>query len=404
MRKHSVVIVGGGIGGATAAFFMKQAGLDVLMVERDQFPRDKVCGDGQVAQIHHLIKAMGILEEVDKWAYKCSGTTISDDREKIVDFKRQDDEYHYCTPRYIFDDIVNKAAVRTGIDYMEGFDALEILQRRGKAYGVRGMYNGKLMDVEADLVVIANGAHSMLSRQMGFYEEDPEYVFYGIRGYFEDIEGMPGGIEFHYPHEMFSPAGYIWLFPMGEKRANVGVFITEASLKKTGMTPEEILWWWRDNTKIGHERLSNAKCVGEIKGWRLPTCMHQEIIADGVIAVGDAANMIEPLYGGGVPHAMTAGVFAAQAAAKAVAANDFSKEFLQCYKDMVEEELRPGYLIQDYLRKSVFTDWNDLHEFLDYSEENYINKGINMDAGDVMAQFVVERRGYQGSTKSAYSK
>lgn len=114
--------------------------------------------------------------------------------------------------------------------------------------------------------------------------------------------------------------------------------------------------------------------------------------------------MIEPLYGGGIPHAMVSGMLSAQAAAKAVAANDFSKEGLALYRQLVDQELTPGYQIQDYLRSAVFTDWKDLNELIDYSIENYISKGIRIDAGDVMAKFVVERRGYTGSTKSSYSK
>ena len=86
------------------------------------------------------------------------------------------------------------------------------------------------------------------------------------------------------------------------------------------------------------------------------------------------------------------------------AANDFSKEGLALYRQLVDQELTPGYQIQDYLRSAVFTDWKDLNELIDYSIENYISKGIRIDAGDVMAKFVVERRGYTGSTKSSYSK
>jgi len=240
--------------------------------------------------------------------------------------------------------------------------------KRGKVCGVRGLYNGQILDLEADLVVLANGAHSMLSRQMGFYEENPEYVFYGLRGYFENIHGMGKQIEFHYPNKMFLPAGYIWLFPMSPTRANVGVFITEASLEKTGMTTEELLWWWRDNSKIGNERLRDAVCVGQLKGWRLPSGMHQKIFGNGIVAVGDAANMIEPLYGGGLPHAMTSGMIAAKAAAEAVAADDFSEEFLTRYKDYIEAELGSGYKIQEYLRKTVFSDMKDLSEFIDFSK------------------------------------
>lgn len=402
MKKHQVLIVGAGVGGATAAYHMAKAGLDVLMVDKDQFPRDKVCGDGQVQSIHPLLKSMGVYEEIEKNGYKCPGTMFSDDRGEKFTYNYPEGAFAFATPRYIFDDIINKAALKQGVDYLENFEATEVLTRRGQAVGIRGIYGGKLVELEADLIVLANGSHSMLSRQMGFYEENPDYVFYGLRGYYENVRGLTDVIEFHYPHDMFMPVGYIWIFPEGKTRANVGVFITEKSLQKTGMTSEELLWWWRDNTKLGKERMGEAVEIGKLKGWRLPSGMHQKIYGAGVIAVGDAANMIEPLYGGGLPHAMIAGVCAAKIAAEAVSAGDFSEQFLAKYKEYVDNDLGSGYKIQEYLRKAVFGTLKDIRELIDYSKENFT--GMRLSGGDAMGKFVIERRGFQGATKSAYSK
>lgn len=402
MRKHQIVIVGGGVSGSSAAMHMAKAGLDVLMVEKENFPRDKPCGDGIVQSVHPLLKSMGVLDDLMKYGHKCAGTYFSDPRQKEFTYHYGEGAFAIAIPRYHGDDIINKAAVATGIDYLENFEAIKVLTERGQAIGVHGIYNGQPVDLEADLVVLANGAHSMLSRQMGFYEENPDYVFYGIRGYFEGIRGLSGVIEFHYPHEMFMPAGYTWIFPMGETKGNVGVFITESSLQKTGMTMEELMWWWRDNTKIGNERLGEAKPIGKIKGWRLPCGKHQPIHAGGVIAVGDAGNMIEPLFGGGFPHAIVAGTCAAKIAAEASAANDFSGEFLGKYEDYITGALGSGYVIQELLRKQVFGTTKDIEELIDYSHENFAGK--RMSGGDAMALFLKDRRGFKGETKSAYSK
>lgn len=402
MRKHQVLIVGAGVGGATAAFHMAKAGLDVIMVEKEQFPRDKICGDGQVQGIHPLLKSMGVYEEIEKYAYKCHGTMFSDDREEMYTYNYPDEDVAFATPRYIFDDIINKAAVNQGIDYLENFEAIEVITRRGQAIGVKGIYGGKVVELYADLIVLANGSHSMLSRQMGIYEENPDYVFYGLRGYYENVRGMTDVIEFHYPDEMFMPAGYIWLFPEGKTKANVGVFITESSLQKTGMTTEELLWWWRDNTKLGQERLGEAVEVGKLEGWRLPSGMHQKIYGAGFIAVGDAANMIEPLYGGGLPHAMMAGVVAAKIATAAVAENDFSEEFLQKYAQGIDETLGSGYKIQELLRQKVFGHIKDISELIDFSKERFT--GVKLSGGDGMAKFLIEKHGFKGDTKSSYSK
>lgn len=69
--------------------------------------------------------------------------------------------------RYIFDDLINKAAIRAGADCIENFEATEVIMEHGKAKGVRGIHDGKIVEIESDLVVLASGSHSMLARQMG---------------------------------------------------------------------------------------------------------------------------------------------------------------------------------------------------------------------------------------------
>jgi flavin-dependent dehydrogenase len=371
MRKHSVIIVGGGLGGATCAFFCSKLGLDVLMVEKDQFPRDKICGDGLQAPMYPILKEMGILDDVLAVSFPNNGLAYVDSREeRAVMYFPPEIPPHYSCPRYIYDAIVNKAAVDTGIDYMDNFEALEVITRRGQACGVRGLYNGSLLDLECDLVILANGSHSMLSRQMGFYEEDPDYVFYGLRGYFDGVRGIKDESEFVYA-DIFRDGGYVWLFPEGRSedgttRCNVGVFITEANLKDLDMTMEEILWWWRDNTKTGDQRLGKANLVGKLEGWRLPTGKHQAVHSAGVMAVGDAGNMIDQCYGGGAGTAMISGKIAAGIASEAVKANDFSKEFLNKYEDTIEKVLGSFFEGVQIWRDHLFGKPETVIEFVDY--------------------------------------
>lgn len=402
MRKHQVLIVGGGVGGSSAAFHMAKAGLDVLMIEKDQFPRDKPCGDGVVSTIQPILKSMGVLDDFMRLGHVCNGSYFSDPREEEVSYHNAEGVVSIAMPRLIGDALINKAARDTGIDYLENFEATEVITERGQAVGIRGIHNGQLVELEANLIVLANGAHSMLSRQMGFYEENPDYVFYGMRGYFDGIRGLTNAIEFHYPHEMFMPCGYIWLFPLSDTKANVGVFLTEKALQNTGMTMEEVMWWWRDNTRLGKQRLGEAKIVGELKGWRLPSGKHQPVHAAGVIAVGDAGNMIEALYDGGFPHAIVAGICAAKIAGEAIAAGDFSKAFLSKYENYVTEQLGTGYAAQELLRQKVFATGKDIEELVDFSKKVLANEKLT--AADAYMRFLIERRGYTGPTKSAYSK
>ena len=290
MNKRQIIIVGAGVGGATAAYYMAKKGLDVLLLEKEQFPRDKPCGDGVVGNLFPILEEMGIADEVKDNGFRTRGTTrfySSNDEYFTYNIVAGEDSVPmYCVPRYKFDDIVNKAAVRTGIDYIENFEVVDLLMSRGKVCGVRGIHNGNVVEIESDLVVLASGSHFLPSRKLGFFEEDPDLIFYGLRGYFDNVGNMED-TEFYFP-DHFLPSGYIWIFPASKTMANVGVFITETALKKSGMTTEELLWDWVNNTKYGKERLGNAELIGDLKGWRLPCGKRKPVYADGVIAVGDA--------------------------------------------------------------------------------------------------------------------
>ena len=370
MRKHQLIVVGGGIGGSSAAFHAKKLGLDVLMVEKAQFPRDKPCGDGIISGVHPVLESMGVLDFVKENAWPSTNTRFYADNGEYIRSSNVDSNGAplYCMRRYIFDDAVNKAARGTGIDYLENFEVTEVIMEHGQAKGIRGIYNGKEVEEYSDLVVLANGSHSMAARKLGFFDEDPDFMYYGLRGYMDDIEGLQD-VEFYYP-KSFLPSGYIWLFPTGPKSANVGVFISEASLLKAGMTTEELLWDWVENSPQGKERLGNARITGEFKGWRLPSGMKKPIIAGGVMAVGDAGNMIEQFGGGGIPQAMVSGQIAAQIAKAAVDANDFSYSMMEKYRDTINETLGGTYAGNDMLQKICFTTEENMLNMIHFCKED----------------------------------
>lgn len=384
MKKYSVIIVGGGIGGSVTAYYLAQAGFkNVLMLEKEQFPREKICGDGEVSGIFPMLKEMGIYDEVAQAGRMMHGTTFVDSNENAYTFYSTKDgviehgEHSFCTTRYIFDDIVNRCARNTGIDYMDNFEVTQIIKERGVVKGIRGIHNGRMAEFESDMVVLANGSHSMLARDMGFFEEDPLYVYYGVRGYFENVKGMKDVIEFFYTSEEFMPGGYTWLFPLTETRANVGIFISEKALRSSNKTQEEMLWEWINNTKYGQERLKDAHIVGNLKGWRLPCGMRQKVRDNGIIAVGDAGNMIEELLGGGIINAFFAGKEAAISIAEAIEADDFSADFLQNYQARVDDVIGSRTKRMNLLRANVFDSVEDIGKFIGYCNEHYDGKIVS---------------------------
>jgi digeranylgeranylglycerophospholipid reductase len=266
--------------------------------------------------------------------------------------------------------LIRRGAINGGADWLESFEVTEVIRERGYAKGVKGIYGGKPIEIRSDAVVLADGGHSILGRPFGFFNDDPQTIFVGARGYFDGVEGLVQGlVEEHYPAEIFYPGGYMWLFPMGGKKANVGIYIREANLRKGTMRLEEYFDWWRDNTKIGKARLGNAKLVSEIKGWRLPTCRKVgEYYDNGILAVGDAASHINTYSGGGFDYAMKGAQVAAQTLAEALEKGDLSKEALSIYKER-DEELNNGlFILNSAVSDKICCDPETYMRFTKYAQ------------------------------------
>ncbi len=321
MEKRQVIVVGAGPAGSTAAFYLAKEGIDVLLVDKERWPRDKVCGDCQSPYCWQIYKEMGILEEAREHADTIlTGQQFSGVDEQITtyDMKRP---ISFITRRYVIDDIVRRAAVeKAGVDFREAFEVVDLIMERGYVRGVKAIYNNEEIEVKADAVILANGSHSKQAMKLGFITDDPDMVFIGARAYFRGVKGLPRTVfEEHYPADIFFPSGYIWLFAEGDDIANVGVYITEKNLRDGNRKLEDYFWWWRDNTKIGKERLGEAELIGDIKGWRLPTCKAVgEYCVNGAIGVGDCGNFIQAHSGEGFAPAMNTGKVAALVLAEAL--------------------------------------------------------------------------------------
>ncbi len=362
MNKRQVIVVGAGPAGSIAAYYLAKANVDVLMVDKETFPRDKPCGDVQFGNIFPIYQDMGIFEEATAAANPGRGLTFFDQNEERCDLYTDYVE-EYITPRRVIDNITAQAAVREGAEFWEDFDARELIMKKGVVKGVRGVYRGQVTDVYADIVVIAQGAHSMLARQLGIFHEDPELNHYGARCYYENIgELKDDHIEAHYIKEL-APNGYIWLCPLGNGRANVGAFASQATLEKGDLKLEEYIDYWIENYDAGKARLGNARRIGKLQGWRIPTSKEiEKNYAAGAIVLGDSANTVEFWQGEGYAQAAVCGSVAGQFLPSVLEDGDFSEEALAPFQTLVTQQLGDFMGQSVMLRQYLFTDPDNISD------------------------------------------
>lgn len=396
--KRQVIVVGAGPAGSTAAFYLAKEGVDVLLVDKETWPRNKICGDAYLPALNSIFNEMGIYEEMEQEVYGLGTSTY------VID--PHENEFHFTLdpcwliPRRIGDDIIRKAALKAGADFIENFEVKELILRRGTVKGIRAWYNNRMVEMEADTVIVADGSHSTLSRQLGLFVEDPKLVKYGSRGYYDNVEGLEPGLVYQIylpaslPGYEHSPA-YIWVNQMyGEaKKACVGICVPEYLYQKMDMTYDEIFEFWCTQTKYGQKFMKNATVIKPLTGWRLPGCKKlNKCYASGAICIGDSINMPECASHYGVTPAMFAAQVVGHLLPEILEKGDFSEEAFSVFQSAIDEKIGTDYAFSTFMKEQLMDNEQRLNDFFAFSQKmpGYPNLSYN----ECVMAYMVQELGF----------
>jgi flavin-dependent dehydrogenase len=155
------------------------------------------------------------------------------------------------------------------------------------------------------------------------------YTAIGLRCYYENVDDLTDQIELHYVNETIP--GYFWIFPAGNKKANIGVGLLKSKAKKKKHNLYQIMEQVIDSKNFKH-RFKNASALEKPKGWNLPFGnTKRKNHGNGFLLLGDAAGLVDPFTGEGIGNAMESGKIAAEVILKAKKINNFSKQILSEY-------------------------------------------------------------------------
>lgn len=357
------IVVGAGPGGATAAAVLALDGRNVLLVDKDRFPRDKICGDAISGKSVDVLKRLDLIEsvmqtaQVGSWGVTFGGPDGTDVAIPFTkDFEQPTPPGFVCA-REIFDEVVFNRAREAGATIWEDTTVDDLIFDGDRVAGVRLKRDGSTSNVTAPIVIGADGAYSVVARKLGIAQLDEKHYCAGLRVYYEGVTGFHerNHVELHFLSEAIP--GYFWVFPMANGKANVGVGMLSAAVKKKKIKLKDVLDACIDHPKF-RERFADARPLGPVKGWGLPMGSKPRTMAgDGWMLVGDAASLIDPFTGEGIGNAMISGEKAAQWTIKAHDSGNFSADFLFGYEKAVLSYLGNELRISHRLQQLINVQW-----------------------------------------------
>ncbi|MFF9088941.1 geranylgeranyl reductase family protein [Streptomyces sp. NPDC014991] len=319
-----VIVVGAGPAGSTTAYHLAKAGLDVLLLEKTAFPREKVCGDGLTPRAVKQLVAMGIdISEEAGWMRNKGlriiggGARLQLDWPDLASFP----DYGLVRKRDDFDEQLARNAQKAGARLYERCNVSGPVtdDRTGRITGVTAKLGEEKREVtfHAPLVVAADGNSTRLSLAMGLHRREDRPMGVAVRTYFtsprHDDDYLESWLELwdrRGAQDRLLP-GYGWIFGMGDGTSNVGLGVLNTSASFKELDWREILKAWCASMPQDWG-YTPENMTGPIRGAALPMAFNrQPHYTRGLLLVGDAGGLVNPFNGEGIAYAMESGQIAA---------------------------------------------------------------------------------------------
>jgi geranylgeranyl reductase family protein len=336
VRQADVIVVGAGPAGASAAYHLAEAGVDVLLLEKQGFPRDKICGDGLTPRAVRQLIAMGVDLDAPGWQRNKglrivgAGHRIELPWPDLATFP----PYGLVRTRNDLDEILARHAEKAGARLMERTAVTGPVhdERTGRVVGVtakpvddRGRKIGDTETYTAPLVIACDGVSARMAIALGLERREDRPMAVGIRAYYatprHDDEWMESWLELWDgpPKTSNLLPGYGWIFGVGDGTANVGLGILNSSAAFQHVDYKEVLKRWLAQTPE-EWGFRDENLDGRIGSAALPMGFNRKPhYTRGVLLAGDSGGMVNPFNGEGIDYALESGHLAAEVAVQALA-------------------------------------------------------------------------------------
>ena len=351
MLNYDVLVIGAGPAGSSAARYASRYGLKTLVVEkRPDIGSPVRCGEG----VSRAWMPEVDLKPQDHWiSDEVKGARIYGPSEKkaiTLTAESAGNEVGFVVERDKFDKHIATLAATEGADIWIKSPATAVIKEGNRVVGAKIRHNGGEVEVRAKMVIAADGFESEFSRWAGLKSVilKKNDIISALEYRMENVDSNEDFTDFYLGS--IAPAGYLWVFPKGPHEANVGIGVTITRMKDRLDVKNYLDSWIKS-----HPAYSKGRIIQQISGGVSVNQVKDKMSLPGLLAIGDAARLIDPITGGGIANGMISGKFAAQVSKKAIDENNFSEEMMKNYDLMVKDKFERKHLRNWFAKEKLGT-------------------------------------------------
>lgn len=356
--KTQVLVIGGGPAGSLTASFLVQEGMEVVVCEKEKFPRYHI-GESMIPSILPILEFLGIREEIDKYGfvkkYGAHWKLKLDLPYTYTDFRTQSKyKYSYQVIRSEFDELLLNFAQKKGAKVFQETSIEDIIfegDQPVKAKWVKS--DGTEGTISFDYLVDASGLKGIMSnRYLKNRKQQPALANIALCQYWKNFKHYTDENGKEYPGEFVmnsiaDGSGWVWAIPLHDNTISIGVVICDihyGKLLSQGLTEEQI---YKDKLDMAYgikDMLSHATPVGEIRYWNDYSYFAEQFAGDNFRLCGDAAAFLDPLLSTGL-HMASISALSAATTICAVIKGDCSKKEAAVFHDAFVRGAYTRYLL-----------------------------------------------------------
>ncbi|HEY5393604.1 MAG TPA: geranylgeranyl reductase family protein [Hanamia sp.] len=358
-EKFDVVIAGAGPAGCAAAYMLSGKGLKIALVDKETFPRDKICGDALGADVTKQFHLMSetLAASLQQFEKKISSNGVRfitpNHRQLDIAFTKPEKVFGggFVAKRIDFDHFFfSETAKQPDIFIFQNQKIVSVINDQDKI-----IVQSASISFEASMLLAADGAHSFLNKKLTENVVEKDHFCAGVRQYYSNVKDFhpENHIELHFYKDILP--GYLWIFPLPGNQANVGLGMLSSVVSKKKLNLKVEMAKLLATEPSLKERFKEAVPLTDVQGFGLPLGSKKRTISGNrFLLLGDAAGLIDPFTGEGIANSIRSGRIAATHVINSFRESKFDATFNASYdKEIYQKmwnEFRFGHTLQKLFR------------------------------------------------------